>query len=693
MVFGIGQIQQGMNDSDDRYQTKRLNNLKLYNLWKESFPTAPISAHQDYLNTLSGNDRWLKKQLPSNEALMAFDAERTRKRKLAEADRQYTEMTRKLEIENQLSTIVDDYASTGSNAEDINKAMTARFGPDTPLGQMYQQRYVASPNVLQNKIAQGRLTRANSIINQLSPLKLNEKETQLQLQNLGIRPENPIYKQVIQTMGVNEQNRIKLKTEKALMQIVKSPNVARAAMEGNQAAVKKALKQEATLYNVTIPDAQLEQQSRNAIANFDPDKFVGAKVKEMQAQILLAAKDISNGTNLEDVQARLSGQIGSDFPEVLREKVISRAMEMAQSASSITQQATFLQKEAGVKAEATGAIDAQLKVETTKDKMTEAGNALAGMVEKEADDLDEDEIAETKNNMANIGRSLLLGGANINGVKVAVQSLRDAGVAFADINESVIKGRMVELGIPTDRLSRIAKETQRRSKILIDPEPVQDIVRGSNTYTEQVSGMVDNVRVKAADANLSPIVFDQIKKHAIHEASIRLAEIENYVNNPQYVQGRTEQEMDALEVKRKQLSDFVIEINGMSSKQRDNLAIRKNMLMVRASGGDASVEPELYRQELKRRTNAIKKDFMNNMRKAKTANLQNVPGFEALRGILDDNSSSSVLGIFNPGNQFGRYQSALRGIIANNDRLIKDSEDAEKEAKSLKSISSVNALN
>ena len=173
MIFGIGQLQEGLNESDDRYQTKRLNNLKLYNLFRETFPTASITDHQNFINNMAGGDRWLRGQLPSEDALKAYDRERTRLTREREEDRKYQQFTRQVKMNKDLDDVISSLAETGIDAKDIEKNIFARFGRDSQIGQMFDKRFVNNQPALTSRITNARTKRARTLFADIKPSKRN----------------------------------------------------------------------------------------------------------------------------------------------------------------------------------------------------------------------------------------------------------------------------------------------------------------------------------------------------------------------------------------------------------------------------------------------------------------------------------------------------------------------------------------
>lgn len=679
MVFGIGQIQQGMNDSDDRYQTKRLNNLKLYNLWKQSFPTAPISAHQDYLNSLSGNDRWLKKQLPSNEALMAFDAERARKRKLAEADRQYTEMIRKMEVQNKISTMLDDVTSTGVGLEQVNKTMLSRLGADSPLGKMYQERYANNQAGLNARISTGRLNKVNAIVKQIGPLKLDESQVKLQLNNMGIQENNPIFKGVVSAMGRQEAMRVETKQQAALVKMVQSPSVARAAMGGSSQEVMKALKQQQSLYGVTIPDATLQVQADNAVANFDEDKFVIDRASKMQVEAGNAARQLMSGATVETVRADLELQLGSLVNPDLKEKIVDRVMALAQTTVSAKQDENFVTTSAAAGTTAQTVVDAQVQAETQKETLKALADGLAVMVESGADDMDEKEVGEQREKFIVIGKAMIVQGAQLPHIKKAVQKLREEGKKFQDINESVITNKMISMSLPTTKAARVALEKARLTRNIIDPEPVKNILTGAAGYVSNMRSFVDSfIADNKSEEGMLPAVFDEQKTKIQKQISERAAELTSYVENPQYLQSSSESDITVLKNRIKDLNALNTSLTNEQSIVRETNATERQRLLIQSAGGQEGVRPEAYQQALQKQILELQKMKTNRgMRKARAMGIAERPGYEVLQGII--NQPTALFG----GANFERYLRAIDGIIVTKQGLIQQSKEAQRAANAI----------
>ena len=87
MVFwGVSQFSDGMNKSDERYQTQRANNLRLYNEYKNMFPDASASEHEKFIDEIAGDSRYLRNFLPSSDAVNSMIEQRAIKRQ-QETDR------------------------------------------------------------------------------------------------------------------------------------------------------------------------------------------------------------------------------------------------------------------------------------------------------------------------------------------------------------------------------------------------------------------------------------------------------------------------------------------------------------------------------------------------------------------------------------------------------------------------------
>ena len=68
-----------------------------------------------------GDQGYLRGQLPSENALFAYDRERTRLTREREEDRKYQEFTRQVKMNKDLDDVITNLAETGIEAKEIEK--------------------------------------------------------------------------------------------------------------------------------------------------------------------------------------------------------------------------------------------------------------------------------------------------------------------------------------------------------------------------------------------------------------------------------------------------------------------------------------------------------------------------------------------------------------------------------------------
>ena len=125
MLWGFNQFQKGMQESDDRYQTKRQKNLQFYREWRQLFPDAPISDHQNVIDTLSGGSSYLQQQLPSTEALRSYADRRKKDREYTDFKMQNEKFNSHLDAMNNLTKMVDNKININSTWESLREDISA----------------------------------------------------------------------------------------------------------------------------------------------------------------------------------------------------------------------------------------------------------------------------------------------------------------------------------------------------------------------------------------------------------------------------------------------------------------------------------------------------------------------------------------------------------------------------------------
>ena len=119
MLWGFDGFTRGMNESDARFRKKRSENVKLFTEYKNLFPDAPIEDYQNFINETTEGSAYLKKQMPSTEALQSYvdRQELTRKRETRRIQNQTLQTD--LAIGNTLTERVKQLSSNVDTIDDI----------------------------------------------------------------------------------------------------------------------------------------------------------------------------------------------------------------------------------------------------------------------------------------------------------------------------------------------------------------------------------------------------------------------------------------------------------------------------------------------------------------------------------------------------------------------------------------------
>ena len=121
MIFGFHKFTEGMEKSDQAYQTKHMKNLQFYREWRQLFPEAPISDHQNVIDTLSGGSSYLKQQLPSTAALRSYADKREKDGEYNEYKIANEKMTSHINALNNISKMIDNKITANSTFESLEK--------------------------------------------------------------------------------------------------------------------------------------------------------------------------------------------------------------------------------------------------------------------------------------------------------------------------------------------------------------------------------------------------------------------------------------------------------------------------------------------------------------------------------------------------------------------------------------------
>lgn len=690
MIFGIGQLQEGLNESDDRYQTKRLNNLKLYNLFRETFPTASITDHQNFINNMAGGDRWLRGQLPSEDALKAYDRERTRLTREREEDRKYQQFTRQVKMNKDLDDVISSLAETGIDAKDIEKNIFARFGRDSQIGQMFDKRFVNNQPALTSRITNARTKRARTLFADIKPLNLSEADTKAYLENIGYKPGSHIYKQVVASNIAHAKDRANTKFLEAIPALTNASAVIEKAMHEDHKAVVAELKKQASSLGLSPTDAQIANVASNVIASAKgkAPAMEAEAVGSLESVIKTAAMEMSLGILLEeDVRAKIEKSLIGRFPEAMKKRILDRAVEEAKTLTSNSLEQGRVTKENEAKEAAQVQIKEERK-ETTKDVVERAGNSIALMIAPGDDNLSiEDDEGSTlyaaRVQLAAHAKTLLDEGVSREDIVLAINTIRDSKpgmkVPFEVITPDNIKTILQKANRPTSWAARQVKRQQDLTSKIMDPEKAEKIINVATSVALKTGDeSLDAVRKFANDRSQNSKTLASRIKQFNGEVDKRIAELEGYVNNPRYALGRDENFKKRISKIIDQLKDYKKEASALQHITYIERGPEINQLNLEASGGDPNITPAEYRRALRNELAVIQQKYLitsgktiDNMFRAAKEKLYERPGYERLRPLLTGDLKRGDL---------GRFRQEMKRISENKTALMRESEAKEKRA-------------
>ena len=417
---------------------------------------------------MAGGDRYLRGQLPSENALLAYDRERTRLTREREEDRKYQEFTRQVKMNKDLDDVITNLAETGIEAKEIEKNIFAKFGKDSQIGQMFNKRFVNNLPALTSRITTARTSKARTLFQDIKPLNLNEADTKAYLANLGYQPGSQIYKQVVASNVAHAKDRANTRFLNSIPTLTNSSAVVEKAMYSNLDAVKAELKNQATALGLSPSDSQITNMATNAISNarLKAPEMETKAVASLDTTIKRVALDMTLGNLLEkDARAKLEEALIGRFPDEMKKRILDRSLEAARAQTAGSLEADFLQKESAVKQSAQTQIEAE-REETTKDVVERAGVSIALMIAPGDDNLSiEDEEGSTLRNarvqLAAHAKTLLDEGVSREDIVFAINTIRDSQpgmkVPFAEITADNIKTILKQAKRPTSWAARQVK--------------------------------------------------------------------------------------------------------------------------------------------------------------------------------------------------------------------------------------------
>ena len=254
MIFGFHKFTEGMQKSDEAYQTKRMKNLQFYREWRQLFPDAPIGDHQNVIDTLSGGSSYLKQQLPSTAALRSYADRREKDRKYNEWKLENERMTSHIDALNSVSKMIDNKITANSTFESLEKDVVSMFpDPSSPGAQTaqaimrnYRPTFDAKVISLKGEMA----TRISEMMQGIDAGDAAEAAA-----SLGLQANAEILQLAVAKRKRRDRTERDKKVETFAKNMQKNETVQQLINMGDEQSIKKAMdfiSQQATLNGITL---------------------------------------------------------------------------------------------------------------------------------------------------------------------------------------------------------------------------------------------------------------------------------------------------------------------------------------------------------------------------------------------------------------------------------------------------------
>ena len=472
------------------------------------------------------------------------------------------------------------------------------------------------------------------------------------------------------------------------------PNVVQAAMSGDQKAVVTALKTNASVYNLSPTDEQLNNMAANAIAT--AKQQTGARQAEalrlLQPTVSTIQQQLALGTiTVNEAEAQIKQQLVGNYPTSERDNIAKLALQQAQDQSEITMETTFRQKQA----EAIEQAEAQTKEArdyTTQKVAEKQGTEVALIIQPGDDGLDDaaptDEKAPiniARSTLGAIASSLITQGMTPQDITKAIQFIRQKfRTPFANITAQDIRGAAGKLNLPTSWNARQTQLQIEKTNKLIDPEPSSKIIdEATKQYSVHEKGLAD-LLADAANEDKTEMEINANRDNIVTRIKNNIAELKQYKNNPRYVFDRDKDfdaKIDGLIIQYEQIKGLVSSTVSAAAKKRQ---AEVRQLNINASGGSANTTPVEFRRAVEAKIKNITEAYLVSpqkqvdvMMQAQREQLHRRPGFERLRNILERPLSRSMVGAF---------RAEIRRIIEDKKNLLIKSQQLEAQARARNKI-------
>ena len=165
MLWGFDGFTRGMNESDARFRKKRSENVKLFTEYKNLFPDAPIEDYQNFINETTEGSAYLKKQMPSSEALQSYVDRQELVRQREEENFERTALRDDLALSSEMRNQLSQLGPSVSTFEDATRALLGSFAPESKQFSAVSKWADSNKNTIMGTLKNSQLDFATKIAN------------------------------------------------------------------------------------------------------------------------------------------------------------------------------------------------------------------------------------------------------------------------------------------------------------------------------------------------------------------------------------------------------------------------------------------------------------------------------------------------------------------------------------------------
>ena len=314
MLFGFSQFNEGRRKAQQDYATKRTQNLEHYKRWRELFPDAPISDHENLLEELSGGSNYLRNQLPSMDALEQYGARRDKERSIKDAQVQAQQATSQINLNNSIASLVEKDINFNDTYEGLSERTLSKFTPNSAGYNIAKRTLEEYQPTFENIRRKKMMTVSQEIANKL---KEGANPDALAM-SLGIEKSDNVFKQGISLYDQAQKDDNEDKFQKAMTAVNTNENIQTLLQSGDDEKIKQARALISNIvgsYGVTMTaqmQARLQQGAtvaKSAGSINASESFVNTAVGNGNymgniATLMLKNKRVDGTTNMDAVKAQ-----------------------------------------------------------------------------------------------------------------------------------------------------------------------------------------------------------------------------------------------------------------------------------------------------------------------------------------------------------------------------------------------------